>query len=101
MQKQLISTIDRNNLLKLLQLSDEGVEDILKRPVKSSVRVNNALKYIESLTFNQAVDYILEHACLLKTPVILEGNNLLVGYNEDEIRKFLPKEYRRHLLKNE
>jgi regulatory protein spx len=39
--------------------------------------------------------YSQENPELLKTPLILEGNKLLVGYNKEQIRIFLPKIYRR------
>ncbi|MDT2620865.1 ArsC/Spx/MgsR family protein [Lactococcus petauri] len=100
-QKQQISKMTRDDLFKLLQLSDEGLKDIVKRPGKSSSEVKDALKYMELLSFNEALDFVLSHPCVLQTPIIMDGNNHLIGYNEDEIRKFLPKEYRRHRLLSE
>ncbi|MDT2528068.1 ArsC/Spx/MgsR family protein [Lactococcus petauri] len=100
-QKYQISKMTRNNLIKLLQLSDEGLKDIIKRPGKSRSEVRDAITYIELLSFNEALDFILSHPYVFQTPIILEGNNHLIGYNEDEIRKFLPKEYRRHRLLSE
>ena len=44
---------------------------------------------------------VVFHPYVLQTPIIIDGNNYLIGYNEDEIRKFLPKEYRRHRLLSE
>lgn len=93
-QKIHINKISRYDLIRLLQYSDKGIQDVVKRPVRSSLKVTKALKNIESLTFNEAVDYILSHPYVLQTPMILQNNNHLIGYNEYEIRKFLPKEYR-------
>ncbi|MCI3861391.1 ArsC/Spx/MgsR family protein [Lactococcus garvieae] len=100
-QKQQICKITRNDLVKLLQLSDEGLKDILKRPGKSSTEVKEALKYMEQLSFNDALNFLLSHPYVLQTPIIMDGQNHLIGYNEDEIRKFLPKEYRRYRLLTE
>ncbi|QQC73877.1 ArsR family transcriptional regulator [Lactococcus garvieae] len=97
-QKQQISKITRNDLVKLLQLSDEGLKDIVKRPGKSSSEVRDALKYMELLSFNEALDFLISHPYVLQTSIIMDKHNHLIGYNEDEIRKFLPKEYRRHRL---
>ncbi|WP_333493814.1 MULTISPECIES: ArsC/Spx/MgsR family protein [Lactococcus] len=97
-QKQQISKMTRNDLVKLLQLSDEGLKDIVKRPGKSSSEVRDALKYMERLSFNEALDFLISHPYVLQTPIIMDKHNHLIGYNEDEIRKFLPKEYRRHRL---
>ncbi|WP_285121983.1 ArsC/Spx/MgsR family protein [Lactococcus petauri] len=95
-QKQQISKMTRNDLVKLLKHSDEGLIDILKRPGKSSTEVKYALRYMELLSFNEALDFLLSHPYVLQTPIIMDERNHLIGYNVDEIRKFLPKEYRRH-----
>ncbi|MGL4248159.1 MAG: ArsC/Spx/MgsR family protein [Lactococcus garvieae] len=97
-KKLQISKMTRNDLVKILQLSDGGLKDIVKRPRKSRSEVRDALKYMELLSFNEALDFVLSHPYVLQTPIIMDGNNHLIGYNEDEIRKFLPKEYRRHRL---
>lgn len=83
-EKQQISKMTRSDLIKLLQHSDEGLKAIVKHPGKSSSEVKEAL------------DFILSHPYVMLTPIIMDGNNHFIGYNEDEIRLFLPKEYRRH-----
>nr|WP_238582727.1 ArsC/Spx/MgsR family protein [Lactococcus garvieae] len=88
----------RNDLVKILKDSDEGLIDIVKRPGKSSMEVKEALRYMEYLSFNEALDFLLTHPYVLQTPIIIDDHSLLIGYNEDEIRKFLPKAYRRHRL---
>ena len=95
-QKYKISELNRKELVKLLSNSDEGILDIVKHSGKISLDVNKAINYMMDMTFNKALDFLLSHTILLQTPIILEENNWLVGYNEDEIRKFLPKEYRRY-----
>ena len=100
-QKYQISKITRTDLVKLLQLSEEGINDIVKRPGKSSAEVRGALKYMELLSFNDALNFIISHPYVLQTPIIMDEHSCLIGYNEDEIRKFLPKEYRRHQLLSE
>lgn len=95
-EKQQISKMTRNDLIKLLQHSDEGLKAIVKRPGKSSSEVKDALKYMEHLSLNEALDFILSHPYVMPTPIIMDGNNHFIGYNEDEIRLFLPNEYRRH-----
>ncbi|WP_285046974.1 ArsC/Spx/MgsR family protein [Lactococcus petauri] len=97
-QKYQISKINRTDLVKLLQLSEEGINDIVKRPGKSSIEVKEALKYMEILSFNDALNFIISHPYILQTPIIMDKHSYLIGYNEDEIRKFLPKEHRRHQL---
>lgn len=95
-QKHQISKMTRNDLVKLLKHSDEGLIDILKRPGKSSTEVKDALRHMELLSFNEALDFLLSHPYVLQTPIIMDERDHLIGYNVDQIRKFLPKEYRRH-----
>lgn len=97
-QKQQISKMTWNDLVKLLQYSDAGLKDIVKRSGKSSSEVKDGLKYMEHLSFNEALNFLISHPYMLQTPIIMSGHCHLIGYNEDEIRKFLPKEYRRHRL---
>lgn len=96
-QQQQISQITRDDFFKILQLSDEGFTDIIKHPGKSDSVVDETMDYIESLSFNEAIGFLVTHTTILKTPIILDGENYLIGYNAEEIRKFIPKEYRQQL----
>lgn len=93
-QKQQISKITRDDLINLLQISNGGLKDIVKRSRKRSSEVKVALKHMEHLSFNEAINFLLSHPYVLQTPIIMDRHNNLIGYNEDEIRKFLPKAYR-------
>lgn len=90
--------MSREDLFNLLKLSDGGLKEIVKRSWKCGSEVKESLKYMERLSFNEALDFLLSHPNVLQTPIIMEEPNYLIGYNEDEIRKFLPKEYRHHQL---
>jgi regulatory protein spx len=95
-RKQRVDKLTKEDLVKLLSLSDEGTSEVLKCASRSSSNVNKMLNHIMELTFNEALDFILEHPIMLQAPLILDEDKHLIGYNEDEIRMFLPKKYRRH-----
>lgn len=97
-EKHQISKITREDLIQLLTLSEEGLKDIVKRPEKSSSDIKKALQYMEQLRFNEALYFLLTHTNILQTPIIMKEQRHLIGFNEDEIRVFLPKDYRRHNL---
>lgn len=42
---------------------------------------------------------INEHPGLLRRPIIIDEKRLQVGYNEDEIRRFLPRKVRSFQLR--
>ncbi|MDG0104400.1 hypothetical protein L0D10_23020, partial [Salmonella enterica subsp. enterica] len=44
---------------------------------------------------HELVKIIEENRTLLRRPLILDDKRLQVGYNEDDIRKFLPRSVRR------
>lgn len=94
-EKHQISKISREDIVQLLRFSEEGLKDIVKRPGKSSSEVKKALQYMEHLSFNEALDFLLTHPYVLQTPIIMKEQRHLIGFNEDEIRIFLPKDYRR------
>lgn len=50
---------------------------------------------LESLSLYKGLDLLRRHTELLITPLILEGKKSLIGYNSEEIRKFLPQTYRK------
>jgi len=41
-----------------------------------------------------------ENPSLLRRPIILEGKRMQIGFNEDEIRAFLPRGYRKQELRD-
>lgn len=42
------------------------------------------------LKYNDAVEFLHRTPQLLKTPLIVEGDKFFVGYNNEEIRQFIP-----------
>ena len=44
---------------------------------------------------NELIDLIEKNPSLLRRPIILDDRRMQVGYNEDEIRRFLPRSVRR------
>lgn len=41
------------------------------------------------------IDLVEKNPSLLRRPIIMDDRRLQVGYNEDEIRRFLPRKVRR------
>lgn len=95
-QKEQISKITKEDLKKVLILSERGMQDVVKRSEKSSVEAKEALTHMLNLSFNEALEFTVSHPYILQTPIILEKTDYLVGYNEEEIRKFLPQKFRRY-----
>ena len=46
------------------------------------------------------IHLIEENPSLLRRPIILDNKRMQIGFNEDEIRAFLPRSYRKQELRS-
>jgi regulatory protein spx len=89
------NSITRQELLLLLSLTEEGVEEIIsKRSDAYQILDIN----FDKLYFEELLELIIQYPTLLRRPLITDGKKLQVGYNEDDIRKFLSRTARRITL---
>ena len=76
-----------DEIKNILRMTEDGTEDIISKRSKAyqSLKVDlNALP----------MKLISENPGLLRRPIIMDDKRLQVGYNEDEIRRFLPRQVR-------
>ncbi len=73
----------------ILRLTLEGTDDILA--TKSQVYKETK---IDELTLKDLLQLIYRHRELLRSPIIMDNKKMLVGYSQDEIRQFIPRETR-------
>lgn len=84
--------IDPEDFLKIFSLTENGTEEIISTRSRAYKRLS--LDF-EHLSLHELVKIIEENRTLLRRPLILDDKRLQVGYNEDDIRKFLPRSVRR------
>lgn len=89
-----IEQMSSNELIYILSLTENGFSDILKCPTRAGQKVLNQIKNIEDSTFNSSINYILNNTNLLKGPIIIDNNKLVIGYKAENMRIFLPSKYR-------
>lgn len=94
-KKKRIEQISRADLKHILSLSENGFSDILKSARGSGTRIQTLRDYIKSLSFDEAVDCLMDHLDILRVPIVFDEHRLAIGYNSETIRMFLTKEYRR------
>jgi regulatory protein spx len=85
-------TVDE--IKSILRLTEEGTSEIISTNSKAFQELN---VNIESLPLNELYKLIMEHPKMVRRPIILDEKRLQVGYNEDEIRSFLPRRIRNYL----
>ena len=75
----------------ILRMTEDGTDEIISTRSKTFQKLNVD---IESLPMNDLYELIMENPGLLRRPIIMDEKRLQVGYNEDEIRRFLPRTVR-------
>jgi regulatory protein spx len=82
-------TIDE--IKSILRLTEEGTDEIISTTSKAYQELNVD---IESLPLNALYQIIANNPKMLRRPIIIDEKRLQVGYNEDEITRFLPRKLR-------
>lgn len=75
----------------ILRMTENGTEDIVSTRSKAYSELDVELSEIP---LNDFFEMIQEQPGLLRRPIIIDDKRLQIGYNEDEIRRFLPREVR-------
>ena len=76
---------------EILRMTEEGTEDIVSTRSKAYADLNIE---ISELSMNDFYRIVQEQPGLLRRPIIIDEKRLQIGFNEDEIRRFLPREVR-------
>ena len=81
-----------SELKQILCLTENGLDDIIS--TRSQLYPVIADK-LPDMTFNETLQLLCEHPQLLRRPIIVGRNKLQVGFNDDDIRQFIPRHIRR------
>lgn len=84
--------LTKEELLKILRMTENGTEEIISTRSRAfqQLKIN-----LDNLSIDQLLDLVEKNPSLLRRPIIMDDRRLQVGYNEDEIRRFLPRKVRR------
>lgn len=92
-EKNVFKELSKEDVLHLLSLTENGTEDILSTRSQSFKQLKNKLN--EDLSLSKMVDLFTQNPGLLKRPIIADDHRMQVGYNEEDIRQFLPRDIRK------
>ena len=87
--------LTREDIMAMLKNTENGFEDIIS--TRSKVFQDHNLN-IEDMSMKELVQFIIDNPSVLRRPIIIEDNKMQVGYNEDEIRTFIPKRLREIIM---
>lgn len=80
-----------DEIKNILRMTEDGTEDIVSKRSKAYKKLNVDLN---DLPMKKLYELISRNPSLLRRPIIMDDKRLQVGYNEDEIRRFLPRKVR-------
>ena len=83
----------KTELKKILSLTSKGTEEIVSTRSKAFTRLS---VNIEEMSLDELYELIHQHPEILRKPIIIDQRRIQVGYNESEIRQFVPRRVRRH-----
>lgn len=84
-------------LKHILSMTENGTEEIISTRSKVFQQLDVDL---DDLPLSELLDLVQKEPGLLRRPIMIDDKRLQVGFNEDEIRRFLPREIRALELKN-
>ncbi|BBP88514.1 regulatory protein Spx [Bacillus safensis] len=85
-----------DEIKEILRMTEDGTDEIISTRSKVFQKLN---VNVETMPLQQLYKLINEHPGFLRRPIILDEKRLQVGYNEDEIRRFLPRTVRTFQLR--
>ncbi|ANZ61740.1 transcriptional regulator Spx [Secundilactobacillus paracollinoides] len=75
----------------ILSLTENGTEEIISKRSKGYKTLNLDM---DTLSIHELITLITKYPGLLRRPILFDNKRLQVGYNDDEIRRFLPRHIR-------
>ena len=80
--------LNKEEIMQVLRMTENGTEEIISTRSRTfqNLKIN-----LDDLSIDQLIDLVEKNPSLLRRPIIMEDRRLQVGYNEDEIRRFLPR----------
>lgn len=86
-----------SELKVILQMTEDGTEEIISTRSKVFQKLHIDL---DELPLPELLDLVQKNPGLLRRPIMIDEKRLQVGFNEDEIRRFLPREVRQLELRH-
>ncbi|AQP54275.1 transcriptional regulator Spx [Vagococcus penaei] len=89
--------LTQDELKEILRMTENGTEEIISTRSKVFQKLDVDL---DELSLPDLLDLVQKNPGLLRRPIMVDDKRLQVGFNEDEIRRFLPREVRAIELKH-
>ena len=94
-KKHKLSEIPYTAIFQALLLSGQGIEGLVKYKTRIKAEHLSSLQKLYNLSLKEGLYYLTKNSELLHSPIILDQDKVLIGYHVEDIRQFLPTEYRK------
>lgn len=84
-----------NEFKKILGMTEDGTDEIISTNSKDYKNLNCD---INQLSIQELYSIIKDHPKMLRSPILIDDKRLQVGYNEMDIRRFIPRKVRAYEL---
>ena len=88
--------LSMEEIKEILRMTEDGTDEIISTRSKTFQKLDVNL---DAMPLQDLFKLIKENPGLLRRPIIIDEKRLQVGYNEDEIRRFLPRRVRTFQLR--
>ncbi|MCI0131440.1 MULTISPECIES: transcriptional regulator SpxA [Enterococcaceae] len=88
--------LTQDELKEILRMTEDGTEEIISTRSKVFQKLDVDL---DELSLPELLELVQQNPGLLRRPIMIDEKRLQVGFNEDEIRRFLPRDVRAIELK--
>lgn len=93
----LAGEVQMSDLDLMLSLADDGFDSIISTRSKTA---KTDFFDLDNFTTHALKRWILDNPAILKRPIIIENEKMQVGYNDEEIRIFIPKDIRAKIMES-
>ncbi|TLG73826.1 transcriptional regulator Spx [Culicoidibacter larvae] len=86
-----VTPLSGSEIKYILERTENGTEDIISK--RSKIIVEDGID-VDSMSMSELIEFIQKNPSILRRPIIIDDKRLQVGYNDEEIRAFIPRELR-------
>ena len=97
-EKNIFSTfLKAEEVRYLVSRCENGFDDIIS---KNSKVVKQSKLDLNNLSFNEMVSFIRQNPSSLRRPILINSDDMVIGYDEDDIEVFLSSSIKERLTDN-
>ncbi len=81
-------SLTTEDIKEIIQKCEDGTDDIISP--RSKIVLENNIDF-DSMKISELIEFIKKNPSVLRRPIIVDDRKIQVGYNEEEIRTFIPR----------